>query len=95
MALLLNGSEVENGSIFLVFLKKSSDEALKGSASLKGSPPNGSAAETASVRVTAAAGPVTNTVWKQLKDEPVCGNAVTGSRQAVTSCQFPVFVMAE
>lgn len=45
MALLLKGSGVEKGSIFVVFLKKSSDEALNGSVSLKGSPPNGSTAE--------------------------------------------------
>lgn len=44
MALLLKGSGVEKGSIFVVFLKKSSDEALNGSASLNGSPPKGSAA---------------------------------------------------
>lgn len=43
MALLLKGSGVEKGSILVVFLKKSSDEALNGSASLKGSPPKGSA----------------------------------------------------
>lgn len=45
VALLLKGSGVEKGSIFAVFLKKSSDEALKGSVSLNGSPPKGSAAE--------------------------------------------------
>lgn len=45
MALLLKGSGVEKGSIFVVFLKKSSDEALNGSVSLNGSPPKGSAAE--------------------------------------------------
>lgn len=43
VALLLNGSGLEKGSIFVVFLKKSSDEALNGSASLNGSPPKGSA----------------------------------------------------
>lgn len=43
MALLLKGSGVEKGSILVVFLKKSSEEALNGSASLKGSPPKGSA----------------------------------------------------
>lgn len=42
VALLLNGSAVEKGSALAVFLKKSSDEALNGSASLNGSPPNGS-----------------------------------------------------
>ena len=42
MVLLLNGSALEKGSAFAVFLKKSSDEALNGSASLNGSPPNGS-----------------------------------------------------
>lgn len=45
MALLLKGSGVEKGSIFVVFLKKSSDEALNGSVSLNGSPPKGSAAK--------------------------------------------------
>lgn len=45
VALLLKGSGVENGSIFVVFLKKSSEEALNGSVSLNGSPPKGSAAE--------------------------------------------------
>ena len=44
VALLLKGSGVEKGSIFVVFLKKSSDEALNGSVSLNGSPPKGSAA---------------------------------------------------
>lgn len=45
MALLLKGSGEEKGSIFEeVFLKKSSDVALKGSVSLNGSPPKGSAA---------------------------------------------------
>lgn len=43
VALLLKGSGVEKGSTFVVFLKKSSDEALNGSASLNGSPPKGSA----------------------------------------------------
>lgn len=43
VALLLKGSGLEKGSILVVFLKKSSDEALKGSASLNGSPPKGSA----------------------------------------------------
>lgn len=42
VALLLNGSGVEKGSIFVVFLKKSSEEALNGSTSLNGSPPKGS-----------------------------------------------------
>lgn len=49
VALLLKGSGVEKGSTFVVFLKKSSDDALKGSGSLKGSPPNGSAAGAALV----------------------------------------------
>lgn len=42
MALLLNGSGAEKGSIFVVFLKNSSEEALNGSTSLNGSPPKGS-----------------------------------------------------
>ena len=42
VVLLLKGSALEKGSAFVVFLKKSSDEALNGSASLNGSPPNGS-----------------------------------------------------
>lgn len=41
-ALLLKGSGVAKGSTLVVFLKKSSEEALKGSTSLKGSPPKGS-----------------------------------------------------
>lgn len=45
VALLLKGSGVEKGSIFVVFLKKSSEEALNGSVSLNGSPPKGSAAQ--------------------------------------------------
>ena len=45
VALLLKGSGVEKGSIFVVFLKKSSDEDLNGSVSLNGSPPKGSTAE--------------------------------------------------
>lgn len=42
VALLLNGSGAEKGSIFVVFLKNSSEEALNGSTSLNGSPPKGS-----------------------------------------------------
>lgn len=41
-ALLLKGSAVAKGSALVVFLKKSSEEALKGSTSLNGSPPKGS-----------------------------------------------------
>lgn len=42
VALLLKGSEGPKGSTLAGFLKKSSDVVLKGSLSLKGSPPNGS-----------------------------------------------------
>lgn len=42
VALLQKGSVVEKWSIFVVFLKKSSDEALNGSSSLNGSPSKGS-----------------------------------------------------
>ncbi len=42
MALLLKGSGWLKVSGFEGFLKKSSEELLKGSASLKGSPPKGS-----------------------------------------------------
>lgn len=54
MALLLKGSGVEKGSILVVFLKKSSEEALNGSASLKGSPPKGSATLTKDNRIVLA-----------------------------------------
>lgn len=42
VALLLKGSALLKGSGFEGFLKKSSEEVLNGSASLKGSPPKGS-----------------------------------------------------
>ena len=44
MVLLLKGSGVDKGSMFVVFLKKPSDEALNGSVSLNGAPPKGSVA---------------------------------------------------
>lgn len=42
MALLLKGSALLKGSGLEGFLKKSSEEVLNGSVSLKGSPPKGS-----------------------------------------------------
>lgn len=42
VALLLKGSALLKGSGFEGFLKKSSEEVLNGSVSLKGSPPKGS-----------------------------------------------------